>query len=131
MPEYKKISELETVSGELTARSYIPVVHGGTTYKFPFTQILEQQKIYSGVVNLPASGWKSSNHLITVDVEGVTANTTQIIMPMLATSAANIANNAALQEANIQDAGQSSGKITLYAETIPSVDLYIRVIVYV
>ena len=78
---------------------------------------------------LLASDWNSSTHLITVSVTGVTTLSHQDILPMPATSQANIENNLALQAANIMDAGQTSGQITLYAKNVPSVDLNIRVIV--
>lgn len=80
---------------------------------------------------LPAANWASATHLITIAVTGVTVASNQEILPLLATSAANIANNAALQQANISDAGQDSGTITLYAENIPEVDLKVRIIVRV
>ena len=83
------------------------------------------------VVTLAAADWNATSHLITVPVTGVLPQdgSNQEIMPLLATSPANIANNAALKAANIQDAGQSSGTITLYAENVPTVDLQIRIIV--
>lgn len=81
------------------------------------------------VVSLPASSWDSTTHLITVAVTGVTSASNQEIFGLPATSAANIQNNKALQEANIMDAGQASGSITLYAENVPEVDLSIQVIV--
>lgn len=80
-------------------------------------------------VLLPAADWNSTSHLITVNVLGVTAASNQEIFGLPATSSANIQNNTALQAANIMDAGQSTGTITLYAENVPSVDLSIRVIV--
>lgn len=83
------------------------------------------------VVSLPASSWDSTTHLITVAVTGVTSASNQEILGLPATSAANIQNNKALQEANIMDAGQASGSITLYAENVPEVDLSIQVIVRV
>lgn len=126
--EYKKISELDTASGQMTERSFVPVVHGGETVKVPVTQLV---KIGEYTITLPAAGWNSSNHKITVAVPNVTSTTTQVIFPLLANSASNIANNKALQKANIQDAGQGNGTITLYAAKVPTTDLYIRVIVYV
>lgn len=81
------------------------------------------------VYTLEADDWDSETHLITVPVTGVTAASNQEILPMLATNAANIQNNLALQQANISDAGQSAGQITLYAQNIPSVDLQVRIIV--
>ena len=83
------------------------------------------------VVTLPSSSWNSTTHLITVAVTGVTSASNQEIFGLPATSSANIQNNKALQEANIMDAGQASGSITLYAENVPTVDLYIQVIVRV
>lgn len=80
-------------------------------------------------VTLPASGWNSSTHLITVSILGVTTTSNQEFLPLPATSAANIQNNAALVAANIQDYGQATGSVTLYAENVPSVDLTARVIV--
>lgn len=80
-------------------------------------------------ITLPAQDWNASTHLITVSVLGVTATSNQEIMGLPATSAGNIQNNTALQEANIMDYGQATGSITLYAENVPSVDLQIRVIV--
>lgn len=80
-------------------------------------------------VTLPASSWNSTTHLITVAVTGVTSGSNQEIFGLPATSSANIQNNKALQEANIMDAGQASGSITLYAENVPEVDLQIQVIV--
>lgn len=83
-------------------------------------------------VQLPAASWDTTTHLITVSVQGVTANTSnQEIFGLPATSSANIQNNAALQAANIMDYGQATGSITLYAENVPEVDLSIRVIVRV
>lgn len=80
-------------------------------------------------VSLDATDWDTTTNTITVDVTGVTATSNQEILPLPATSAANIANNKALQACNLMDYGQAEGQITLYAENIPSVDLSIRVIV--
>lgn len=80
-------------------------------------------------VTLPANSWNSSTHLITVTVNGVSSASNQEIFGLPATSSANIANNKALQEANIMDYGQTTDSITLYAENVPSSDLQIRVIV--
>ena len=86
----------------------------------------------SSAITLPANSWTSASgmdgYLITVLVTGVTATSNQEILPLPATSSANIQNNQALQEANIMDAGQASGQITLYAENLPSSDLQIRVL---
>lgn len=126
--EYKKISELETSQTQMSDRAFVPVVVGGETVKIPVPNLY---KVGEYTITLPAANWGNSNHKITVVVPNVTSSTTQVIYPLAATSADNIANNKALQKANIQDAGQGSGTITLYAEKVPTVDLYIRVIVYV
>ena len=78
-------------------------------------------------VTLLASAW--TNNTITVNLLGVTATSNQEIFGLPATSAANIQNNKALQSANLMDYGQTEGSFTLYADTPPSVDLQIRVIV--
>lgn len=78
-------------------------------------------------ITLPAADW--SANLITVNVTGVTATSNQEIFGLEASSPANILNNQNLQAANIMDAGQAAGTITLYAENTPSADLQIRVIV--
>lgn len=78
-------------------------------------------------VTLLASAWV--NNTITVNLLGVTATSNQEIFGLPATSAANIQNNKALQSANLMDYGQAEGSFTLYADTPPSVDLQIKVIV--
>jgi len=78
-------------------------------------------------VTLLASEWVDNT--ITVNLLGVTATSNQEIFGLPATSAANIQNNKALQSANLMDYGQTEGSFTLYADTPPSVDLQIRVIV--
>ena len=80
-------------------------------------------------VTLLESSW--ANHLITVNLLGVTSSSNQEITGLPATSAANIQNNTALQAANLMDYGQTEGSFTLYAETVPTTDLQIRVIVRV
>ena len=80
-------------------------------------------------VTLAASSWDSTAHTITVSVTGVTATSNQDILPLLATSTANITNNTNLAAAGIYDYGQAAGTITLYATTVPTADLQIRVIV--
>lgn len=87
---------------------------------------------YSGrkgvqTVTLSRNAW-NSNNTISVIVSGVTAYSEQIIMPLPATSQANIENNLALQAANIQDAGQSTNYIYLHADNVPTRDLQIQVI---
>lgn len=78
---------------------------------------------------LAAADWNSSTHLINVSVSGVTTTSNQEILPLAATSAANIQNNAALVAADIQDYGQATGSITLYAVNVPATDLKVRIIV--
>ena len=78
-------------------------------------------------ITLPVADW--SGNTITVSVTGVTATSNQEIFGLEASSPANIANNLALQAANLMDAGQAAGTITLYADSVPSSDLNIRVIV--
>lgn len=97
---------------------------GSTIYSIP---VYEEGDIQT--ITLSSSSWNSTTHLITVSVTGVTTTSNQEIFGLAATSDANIANNKALQAANIMDAGQASGTITLYAENVPSTDLQIRVIV--
>lgn len=87
---------------------------------------------YSGrkgvkTVTLSRNAW-NSNNIISVIVSGVTAYSEQIIMPLPATSQANIENNLALQAANIQDAGQSTNYIYLHADNVPTRDLQIQVV---
>jgi hypothetical protein len=89
---------------------------------------------------LYANMWDPVTHLYSISADSdavssslVTAHSQQLILPLLATSAENIENNALLQSYNIQDAGQSvdgsgNGTISLYAETVPTQDLRIRVI---
>ena len=81
-------------------------------------------------VTLPANGWDSTTHLITVNVPYVTADTNNEILLLPATSQANIDNNDALRDCDLYDAGQGNGTITLYAKNIPVVDLTVRVIVH-
>lgn len=78
-------------------------------------------------ITLDADDWDSTTHTITVSVTGVTLSSNQEIVGLPATSAANISNNQALQQANIMDYGQAVGSITLYAENVPETDLQIRV----
>lgn len=87
---------------------------------------------YSGrkgvqTVTLSRADW-NSNNTISVAVHGVTDYSEQIIMPLPATSQANIENNLALQAANIQDAGQYEGFIMLHADNVPTRDLQIQVV---
>lgn len=79
-------------------------------------------------VTLLASDW-TANNTITISLLGVTASSNQEIFGLPATSSANIQNNKILQQSNLMDYGQSTGTITLYAETVPSADVQIRIIV--
>ncbi len=91
----------------------------------------ENYKIVNEVtVTLLSSAWDIDEHTVTITVEGVTTDSTQEILPLLATSQANIKNNTLLQEAIIMDAGQSKNKITLYAVNVPTKNLQVRVRVY-
>jgi hypothetical protein len=81
------------------------------------------------IITLSAASWNSTAHTITVSVTGVTATSNQEILPLLATSTANITNNTNLASAGIYDYGQAAGTITLYATTVPTTDLQVRVIV--
>lgn len=78
-------------------------------------------------ITIYSSDW--TGNVATIAVPGVTATSNQEIFGIEATDAASIQNNKDLQTANIMDAGQSAGYISLYAENVPSTDLDIRVIV--
>ena len=82
---------------------------------------------YIQTVVLPAADW--NNNFITVQVSHVTATSVNFILPLDANTSQNRTNNEALVEAQIYDAGQAAGTITLYAKNVPSVDLSIRVLV--
>lgn len=74
---------------------------------------------------LSASGWNSGSYALSV--AGVTTTSNQEILPGLSITAEQLE---ALQAANIQDAGQASGKITLKAfGKVPAINIPIRVIV--
>lgn len=85
---------------------------------------------YERSVTIPSSAWSSSTHIATISVPGVTATTHQDILPLVVNSSSDITNNLILQSANIMDAGQSDGQISLYAVTIPSTALSIRVLIH-
>lgn len=61
----------------------------------------------------------SSTHLVNIAVTGVTATSQQEILPLPATSAANIAYNEDALKAQFYDGGQSTNQITLYVKNIP------------
>lgn len=99
------------------------------------TDVYRMHKLPIYTVLLSKSKWNRSNHIIKVDniISGsngsrINDHSEQIILPMPATSSLNIENNIALQEANIQDAGQGYNYIKLYAENVPNKDLYIRIL---
>ena len=74
---------------------------------------------------LSASSWSSGSY--TLSVSGVTTTSNQEILPATSITAAQLE---ALQAANIQDGGQSAGKIVLKAfGTVPTINIPIRVIV--
>lgn len=74
---------------------------------------------------LAASSWSGGNY--TLSVTGVTATSNQEILPATSITAEQLK---ALQGANIQDGGQSAGKIILKAfGTVPTINIPIRVIV--
>lgn len=73
---------------------------------------------------LLSTGWTGDTY--TLSVAGVTAGSAQEILPALAITEEQLE---ALQGANIQDAGQSAGSITLKAfGDVPTIDLPIRII---
>ena len=93
---------------------------------------------YSGrfgtkTVTISANAWNRTTHIARISLQdqfeetGLSPVSQQVIMPLLPTSQANVENNLALQEANLQDAGQDYGWIQLYAENIPSRDLQVRI----
>lgn len=96
----------------------------GTVYSIEGGGITQETQ----TITLLASNWTADN-TITVNVSGVTTDSVQELKGLLATSAANIENNKALQACNIMEAGQASGTITLYAENVPEIDLQMRVVV--
>ena len=73
---------------------------------------------------LLASGWSGNTYTLTVS--GVTATSTQEILPSVATTVEQLE---ALQGANIQDGGQSANTIILKAfGEVPTIDIPIRII---
>lgn len=71
----------------------------------------------------------AEGYTITVAVTGVTTTSNQEILPLEVESSADVDNNDALINAQISDAGQTDGYITLFAKNLPEDDLQIRVIV--
>lgn len=81
-------------------------------------------KSTSATATLLASAWADKTY--TLSVSGVTASSNQEILPAVDITQEQLE---ALQAANIQDGGQSSGKITLKAfGDVPAVDIPIRII---
>jgi hypothetical protein len=78
-------------------------------------------------ITIPPSAW--SDHLATVNCPIVTAQSQQDILPMIANTAENRANNEAIAEAGLQDAGQSDGHLVFYAESVPTTAISLRVVV--
>jgi hypothetical protein len=74
---------------------------------------------------LAAASWSENTY--TLAVNGVTTTSNQEILPGLSITAEQLE---ALQAANIQDAGQTAGQITLKAfGKVPAINIPIRVIV--
>lgn len=81
-------------------------------------------------ITIASSAWNSSTHKATLSVSGVTTTSHQEILPVVVVSSTDVTNNLKLQAANIMDAGQSTGSITLYAQNVPTDSLSIRVLVH-
>lgn len=78
-------------------------------------------------VTLAAASWAGSNYTITNAEIGANS-----IVELLPAASANITNDEieALQNANIQDGGQSAGSITLVARgDVPQIDVPVRLII--
>jgi len=104
-----------------TAGSTNPVTSGGVKTALD----LKAGKSSAVTATLSASGWSSGSY--TLSVSGVTTTSNQEVLPGLSITAAQLE---ALQAANIQDGGQSSGKIILKAYgDVPTINIPIRVIV--
>lgn len=80
------------------------------------------------IVEILATDWDSSTHLVTVTVQGVTTTSTQEIAPLIANDSTNITNNEVLANAQLYDAGQGTNYITLYAVNIPTEKVKVRVL---
>ena len=81
-------------------------------------------------ITIPTSAWNPTTHMATLPVTGVTTTSHQDILPVVVVNDTNVVNNLKLQAANIMDAGQSTGSITLYAQNIPTDSLSIRVLIH-
>ena len=103
------------------------IVVGGITYAIKDETARNNKANKSTTVSatLSASGWADGSY--TLSVSGVTTTSNQEVLPAVDITAEQLA---ALQEANIQDGGQTTGKITLKAfGSVPTVDIPIRIIV--
>ncbi len=130
-----------SVTSSETAMYYDPTATGDLAFATVFSQIdadiesveddiesLQQSKadVSSEVsATLYSSGWSSGGY--TLSVSGVTASSNQEILPSLAITEAQLE---ALQYANIQDTGQSSGTLLLKSfGDVPTIDIPLRIIV--
>lgn len=76
-------------------------------------------------ITLTAAGWSSTNKTQSVDVTGVLADETkQLILPMPTS-----ASMSAYTEAGIMCTGQAAGKLTFTADTVPTADVEVWVVV--
>ena len=79
-------------------------------------------------IEIAASEWNSS-HKVTKEIDGIRASSNIIILPLLASSQANIDNNIALQTANIMECEHGDNTITLYAVNVPNSAIRVRICV--
>lgn len=141
-----KLSAFENDSGYMTAdelSSYtakdvgaIPAPSGGSegqalvkTTDGVAWQDISASEVAETSVTLTASGWTGASAPFsqTVTVNGVTADSTQQILPPLNVTAEQLK---AMQAANIQDGGQGNNQITLLAfGEKPAIDLPLRVFI--
>lgn len=79
---------------------------------------------------IQANSWVGN--IATINLAEVTLNSVHEILPAKVTrptpTTEELANTKAFASANLQDAGQETGKLYIYAEKVPSVDLKVRVI---
>lgn len=107
------------------------ITHYGQNQQAIDTAIVgKQNKPTEVVVTLAAADWDPDDKTQTVTVTGVTAGSLQVILPLIANSAANILNNENLAAAGIYEAGQAAGALTFYASVIPADDISIRVRIF-
>lgn len=86
---------------------------------------VEASKPQAYNVTLQASGWDSSAKTQTVEVEGVVAEeSSQMIIPMPSIAQQSVYNNAGIQMTN-----QGDGFVVFTAETVPTVDIQVWVVV--